>query len=89
MPRLAAILFFCGWGLGLMGAFDAINESISLVGAVILWTGAAIILIWDRVKKYQKKHLQLQSDWDEFDGQEKTEFTSLPDPAEFDLETPL
>ncbi len=89
MPRLAGILFLCGWFFGLMGALDIVNEYISLIMALLSWFSSVIILIWERVKKYQNKHLILQSKWDEYEGDQQPEFSALPNPSEFDLDIPL
>ena len=61
----------------------------SLLFSTLCWLISVIIFISNRVKNHQAKSLSIQSDWEEFDGDSKTEFTALPDPKEFELDIPL
>ena len=87
--RLVAVLFVLGWIFAIMGGMNYISEIASLLFSTLCWLISVIIFISNRVKNHQAKSLSIQSDWEEFDGDSKTEFTALPDPAEFELDIPL
>ena len=72
-----------------MGALNYINETYSLLFVGLFWSTTVIILIWNRVKNYEMNRLSMQSDWNEFEDDSETEYTSLPNPSEFELDIPL
>ncbi|MEC8721284.1 MAG: hypothetical protein VXX50_02510 [Candidatus Thermoplasmatota archaeon] len=87
--RFIAFLFVSGWISAIMGGLSYINQTYSLLFAGLFWSTAVIILIWNRVKNYQVNRLSMQSDWNGFEDDSETEFTSLPNPSEFELDIPL
>ena len=87
--QFIAFLFASGWIFAIMGALNYINETYSLLFAGLFWSTTVIILIWNRVKNYEMNRLSMQSDWNEFEDDSETEYNSLPNPSDFELDIPL
>ena len=87
--RFVAVMFVSGWIFAIMGGLSYINETYSLLLAALFWLTAVVIMIWNRVKNYQINRLSMQSDWNRLEDDSEPEFTSLPNPSEFELDIPL